>query len=56
MTASACRVTSKASVGLMPANGQAVTLRTLLPHASRVVSPAAASCAMTAGASFVGIQ
>ena len=36
-------MTSKSSVGDTPAYGQHVMLRTELPHASRVVSPASAS-------------
>jgi hypothetical protein len=42
-------VTSNASVGLTPANGQPVMLRTVLPHASIVVDPAASSLAIAPG-------
>ena len=44
-------VTSNASVRHTPASGQAVTLRTELPQASRVVIPAAASRRMIVGVS-----
>src|SRR5438094_762163 len=43
VSASAYGVTSKRSSAATPASGQAVMLRTELPHASRVVRPASAS-------------
>ena len=51
MQASACGVTSKVSSRQTPARGQAVTLRTVLPHASRVVMPTAASRRIKLGVS-----
>ena len=44
-------VTSKTSPWQTPASGQAVTLRTELPHASRVVIPTAASLRIRFGVS-----
>ena len=44
-------MTSNVSVWQTPASGQAVTLRTELPHASRVVMPTAASRRMSVGVS-----
>ena len=44
-------MTSKTSSWQTPAIGQAVTLRTELPHASRVVMPTAASRRISAGVS-----
>ncbi len=49
VSACAYGVTSNASVRQTPAYGQAVTLRTVLPHASRVVMPTAASRRMQVG-------
>ena len=51
MHASAYGVTSNVSSRQTPASGQAVTLRTVLPHASRVVMPTAASRRIRSGVS-----
>ncbi len=51
MSASAYGVTSNVSVLHTPASGQAVTLRTELPHASRVVMSTAASRRIRSGVS-----
>jgi hypothetical protein len=48
--------TSNGSSALTPASGQVVTLRTESPHASRVVSPPAASVASAASTCGVGTK
>jgi hypothetical protein len=55
-SASAYGVTSKVSVRQTPAIGQAVTLRTTLPQASRVVMPTAANRRMSAGVSSMWMK
>ena len=52
VNASAYGVTSKRSSADTPAYGQPVMLRTELPHASRVVRPASASCRIAGSTSW----
>ena len=49
-------MTSNVSVWHTPASGQAVTLRTELPHASRVVMPTAASRRKISGVSSMWMK
>ena len=53
VSACAYGATSNDSVWQTPAYGQAVTLRTVLPHASRVVMPTAASRRIRSGVSSI---
>ena len=55
-SARAYGVTSNACVVHTPATGQVVTLRTELPHASRVVMPAAASRRIRSGVSTMWMK
>ena len=53
--AAAYGVTSKGSLAQTPAMAHPVTLRTVLPHASRVVRPTEASIRMMVGVSGSGM-
>ncbi len=55
-TSSAAAWTSTTSSGCTPASGDRVTLRTALPHASRVVSPARAQTRIADGTSLSGTK